>query len=101
MQKNQELITYTLDPDNLPPISPEQQEQLDALSAMPDSEIDYSDIPPFSEFKGFFRPGRDTATLRLDHDVLEWLRSMKGEFQQRVNEILRREMLATQSHAEA
>ncbi len=40
------ITTYTLDPDNPPPLTSEQIAMLDALKKMPDSEIDYSDIPP-------------------------------------------------------
>lgn len=99
MQESREnTITYELDVDNPPPLTPQQQTELDSLAKMPDSEIDFSDIPPIEDFSGFFRPGSGTATLRLDQDVLDWLRSMKGEFQTRVNAILRREMLASRAH---
>ncbi len=39
------IIKLTLDPDNLPPLTPKQIAMLDALAKKPDSEIDCSDIP--------------------------------------------------------
>lgn len=33
----------------IPPLTPEQIAELDALSKMSDEEIDYSDIPPTSD----------------------------------------------------
>ncbi len=39
------IIRSTFDPDNPPPLTPEELEQIRALKALPDSEIDYSDIP--------------------------------------------------------
>ena len=96
--KRENTITYELDINNPPPLTPEQKAELEALANMPDSEIDYTDIPPIEDFSGFFRPNGGTATLRLDQDVLEWLRSMKGEFQSQVNAILRKEMLASRAH---
>jgi len=33
----------------LPPLTEERKAELDALAARPDSEIDYSDIPPLAE----------------------------------------------------
>lgn len=35
----------TLDADGLPPISDEQRTRLEAVAAMPDRQIDYSDAP--------------------------------------------------------
>lgn len=40
------IVRSTLDFDNPPRLTPEQLEELRALSLLPDSEIDFSDIPP-------------------------------------------------------
>jgi uncharacterized protein (DUF4415 family) len=49
------------------------------IDVMQDEDIDTSDIPPLDE--GFFRnakvvmpPGKKQLTLRLDADVLKWLK---------------------------
>jgi hypothetical protein len=41
------MTTYTL--STLPPLTEAQQANLKALAARPESEIDYSDIPEFTE----------------------------------------------------
>ena len=79
-----------------------QKAELAALAAKPDSEIDYSDSPPLTEafFKNamqgrFYRPTKTSTTVRIDSDVLAWLRSQGKGYQSRINAILRREMLAS------
>ena len=41
------------DPENPPPLTPQQEAELEALKAMPDSEIDTSDIPVLSGVSSF------------------------------------------------
>ena len=43
------VVKYELDPDRLPPLAQRQKAELEALKALPDSEIDYSDIPPLTD----------------------------------------------------
>jgi len=64
---------------------------------MKDSDIDYSDIPPLGD--EFFRkatvawpPAKQQLTIRLDADVLEWLKAAGRGYQTRVNRILRAAM---------
>lgn len=52
------------------------------LAAKPDSEIDFSDIPPLAESfwqnaeRGcFYKPFKQQITARVDADVLAWLKS--------------------------
>ncbi len=58
-------------------ITKDQREQLERLAAMPDSEIDTSDIPEVLDWRGAIR-GSPTPTRRmrlaacLDNDVIEW-----------------------------
>jgi uncharacterized protein (DUF4415 family) len=75
-------------------LSKEQREELKALQKMPDKEIDYSDIPPITDWIGavvgkFYRPVKETVTIRLDADVLDWLKQGGKGYQTRVNKILR------------
>jgi uncharacterized protein (DUF4415 family) len=67
------------------------------LNRMKDSEIDYSDIPPLGE--EFFKkatvpwpPAKHQLTIRLDLDVLEWLKANGRGYQTRINRILRAAM---------
>jgi uncharacterized protein (DUF4415 family) len=99
MKKNEENITTVeIDLDNLPPLTVEQQAELDALATRPDSEIDYTDIPPLAELKQFYRPVKEMTTVRIDADILHWLRSQGQGYQTRINAILRKEMIAATCH---
>lgn len=97
------LVSY--DADKVPPITEERRKELERLAQMPDSEIDYSDIPPLDEdfFKRakvgvFYRPIKAPVTMRIDKDVLDWLRSKGAGYQTRANQILRDAMLAELGH---
>ena len=64
---------------------------------MKDAEIDYSDIPPLD--KSFFTkateawpPAKQQLTIRLDADVLNWLKANGRGYQTRINRILRAAM---------
>ncbi|SOE52114.1 hypothetical protein ODI_R3931 [Orrella dioscoreae] len=43
----------------------------------------------------FYKPTKTSTTVRIDSDVLAWLRSQGKGYQTRINAILRREMLAS------
>lgn len=66
---------------------------------MRDEDIDYSDIPPMRE--DFFRNAiirlpepKSSITIRLDPDILKWLKSHGPRYQTRINAILRTYMEA-------
>ncbi len=97
------LVRYTIDLDDPPPLTPEQEAELAALAARPDSEIDFSDIPPLTEQfwqnavlfrdRHLYRPVKKSTTVRVDADVLEWLKAKGRGYQTRINAILREAML--------
>jgi uncharacterized protein (DUF4415 family) len=67
---------------------------LKRIDAMRDEDIDYSDIPPlddkfFEQAQVVVPPGKKQLTLRLDADVLAWLKSLGPKYQTRINAILR------------
>jgi len=73
------------------------------LAAMPDSEIDFSDIPPSPRDAVWYQPGipfsaenKRQITLRLDADVLEFFKQTGKRYQTRINGVLRAYM---QAHA--
>ena len=77
-----------------------QRREIRALAARPDREIDYSDIPrlPESFWKNavrnpFYRPVKSQLTVRLDADIIAWLRSQGKGYQTRLNQLLRTAML--------
>jgi uncharacterized protein (DUF4415 family) len=64
---------------------------------MKDSDIDHSEVPPLG--KEFFKkatvpwpPAKQQLTIRLDKDVLAWLRAAGRGYQTRINRILRAAM---------
>ena len=77
------------------------RKELAALSAKSEEGIDFSDIPEATEkeWQGavrgkFYRPVKKQVTIRIDMDIIEWLKSQKGGYQTRMNEILRSAMLS-------
>ena len=97
------LVRYSIDLDNPPALTEAQEAELAALEAMPDSEIDYSDIPRTDEKfwanavlfrdRHLYRPVKKSTTVRVDADVLEWLKAKGRGYQTRINAILREAML--------
>lgn len=73
-KKDPEIVRFQLDPANLPPLTEVQRAELDALQAMPDSSIDYSDIPPLAiadrAAAHVKRPYDDHAALLYDENGL-------------------------------
>jgi uncharacterized protein (DUF4415 family) len=93
-------IKHEVDPAKPPPLTLGQQAEIAALRAMPDSAIDTSDIPPLTDafWKGavsnpFYKPTKTVTTVRVDSDVLAWLKSAGKGYQTRLNVILREAML--------
>lgn len=82
-------------------ISEARKRELDQLAKRPDSEIDYSDIPEATDKfwqnavrNPFYKPVKKQVTVRIDADILAWLRQQGSEgYQSRLNATLRRVML--------
>lgn len=81
------------------------REELAALAGIPEENINFSDIPATTpeDWKDavrgrFYRPIKQQLTVRIDADVLAWLKrdGDKG-YQKRLNAILRDAMLKTSS----
>jgi uncharacterized protein (DUF4415 family) len=69
------------------------------LREMRDADIDFSDIPKLD--KSFWKKAKlilpvpkDRLTIRVDHDVVEWLKKEGRGYQTRINAILRSYMNA-------
>lgn len=71
---------------------------LQRLARRPDREIDLSDIPEIRQLPSdavigkFYRPKKQSVTLRLDADVLAWLKASGEGYQTRINAYLRQLM---------
>jgi uncharacterized protein (DUF4415 family) len=64
---------------------------------MKDREIDTTDIPPALDWSKavvgkFYRPIKRPLTIRLDADVLAWLKGQGKGYQTRINALLRSSM---------
>jgi uncharacterized protein (DUF4415 family) len=64
------------------------------LKEMSDSDIDYSDVPKLD--KSFFKHAqvrmpkrKQSVSLRLDPDVLDWFKHKGQGYQTRINAVLR------------
>jgi len=79
-------------------LTAEERKRLKKLAARPDREIDFSDIPEIREIPSdavigkFYKPKKASMTIRVDADVLEWLKASGKGYQTRINEYLRRLM---------
>ena len=93
-------IKRQLDLAKLPPLTAAQKAELKALAAQPESEVNTSDIPPLTDdfWKNatrnpFYKPVKQATTVRVDSDVLLWLKGQGKGYQTRINAILREAML--------
>jgi len=89
----------------LPPLTEERKAELKMLADMPDDTIDYSDIPPLDDAfwlravqNPLYKPTKTHASVRIDSDVLAWLKSQGKGYQTRMNAILREAMLHALRH---
>ena len=81
-------------------LTTKQRREIRALSARPEQRIDTGDIkalaPAFwrdAVRNPFFRPVKQSTTVRIDADVLAWLKAQGKGYQTRLNRILRAAML--------
>ena len=92
------------------PLTQEQIERLKALAQIPDSEIDFSDIPELTDaFFGnaaqglsYRRMHKRQTTLRLDMDILDWFKRHAKDgkgYQTDINKALRAHVVAQEKKA--
>lgn len=80
---------------------PLNKDQLAILDALDGREIDTDDIPEapaanwaHAERGRFFKPRKQAISLRLDMDLLDWLKRRGPRYQTEINRILRERMEA-------
>ncbi len=84
------------------PLNDEQRAEVEALRAMPDTEINFTDIPRLprgwgksaKQFDEVFKPRKQAISLRIDADLLEWLKAGGDGWQTRINHMIRERMRA-------
>ena len=62
---------------NPKPLTPKLLAELDALAAMPESEIDTTEMPPITDWSHavrgpFYRLTKRPLSLRVDAGILDW-----------------------------
>ena len=97
---SKKTVKYELDLANPPPLTPKQKAQIAGLRTRPVSEIDTSDIARLTKAfwnnavrNPFYKPTKTATTVRVDSDVLAWLKTDGKGYQTRLNSILRDAML--------
>ncbi|TXS90825.1 3-oxoacyl-ACP synthase [Parahaliea maris] len=70
------------------------KKRLKELSGKAEESIDYSDIPEldadfFEHADLVYPPGKQSVTIRLDSDVLAWMKAQGKGYQSRINAVLR------------
>jgi uncharacterized protein (DUF4415 family) len=92
------MVSYRPKPGS--PLTAKQRANLEELARRPEHEIDTSDIPEWTEemwkraVRGkFYRPVKRAVSLRLDADVIAWLKKDGKGYQTRANRVLREKML--------
>jgi uncharacterized protein (DUF4415 family) len=79
-------------------LTKEQKRDIRAIGAKRDEDIDFSDMPPVldwsrAEVGKFHRPKKKPVTMRLDCDVIAWLKADGHGYQTKANWLLRNAML--------
>ncbi|MDF7676470.1 BrnA antitoxin family protein [Neisseriaceae bacterium ESL0693] len=98
------MVKYTI--DTLPKPSESDIDRLKKLADLPDENIDCSDVPALSaevwaqslKLSELYRPQKKQITIRIDADVLDWLKAGGKGYQTKLNEILRHKMMEQKSH---
>ena len=79
----------------IPKLTAKLRAEVAALEAMPDDQIDTSDIPELTDhaeptYTGlFYRAGKKSVTIRLDADMIDWFKSQGPGWQTKMNWVLR------------
>ena|SRR5271165_830990 len=75
-----------------------QKRDIRAIAAKRDKDIDLSDAPAVLDWSGaeigkFHRPVKKPVTMRLDTDIIDWLKVDGRGYQTKANALLRHAML--------
>jgi len=75
-----------------------QKRDIRAIAKKRDDDIDFSDVPPVldwtnAEIGKFYRPKKRPVTMRLDADVIDWLKADGRGYQTKANWLLRSAMV--------
>src|SRR5205807_1811700 len=79
-------------------LTKKQKRDIQTIAAKRDEDIDFSDAPPVldwgeAEIGKFYRPKKKPVTIRLDSDVIAWLKADGRGYRTKANWLLRNAML--------
>lgn len=79
-------------------LTKEQKQDIRAIAGKRDENIDFSDAAPVldwsrAEMGKFYRPEKKPVTMRLDSDIIAWLKADGPGYQTKANWLLRNAML--------
>jgi len=79
-------------------LTKEQKRDIRVIAAKRDADIDFSDVPRVLDWSGaeigkFYRQKKKPVTMRLDSDVIAWLKADGRGYQTKANWLLRNAML--------
>jgi len=78
-------------------LAAERKRDIAAVAAKTDATIDFTEMPEVLDWSGaevgrFYRPAKRPVTMRLDNDIVEWLKSYGRGYQTKANLLLRHAM---------
>jgi uncharacterized protein (DUF4415 family) len=79
-------------------LAKQQKRDIRAIAAKKDRDIDISDASPVLDWSAavvgkFYRPTKKPVTMRLDSDIIAWLKTDGRGYQTKANWLLRHAML--------
>jgi uncharacterized protein (DUF4415 family) len=79
-------------------LTKQQKRDVRVIAARKDADIDFSDAPPVldwsrAEIGKFYRPVKKPVTMRLDSDIIAWLKADGRGYQTKANWLLRHAMV--------
>jgi uncharacterized protein (DUF4415 family) len=93
-------VKKDIDLNNSLSLTPQQRAGQAVSAKRPHDKINYSDIPPLTGAfwkkavrNPMYKPTKPVTTVRIDSDVLLWLKGRGKGYQTRINAILRETML--------
>ncbi len=86
-------------------LSKEQKRDIAVIAAKKDADINFYDLPSVVDWRGaeigkFYRPPKKPVTMRLDADVIEWLKAYGKGYQTKANLLLRYAMASAKAGPE-
>lgn len=76
-----------------PGLTEEQRAQLRALTGRPDTDaIPEAPAENWQSARRFYKPRKEAISIRIDADVLDWLKGRSERYQTEINKLLREKM---------